>query len=113
MLIVDSHCHASLGWYEPVETLLYQMDANGVERAVLTQLRWQTNNEYQMECVRRYPGRFASVVIVDEGRPDAIQTLERLAAEWASGVRFRPNTRSFGDDPLAIWRAAERLGLSV
>jgi L-fuconolactonase len=35
------------------------------------------------------------------------------AARRASGVRLRATTRSPGDDPLAIWRAAGRLGLAV
>ncbi len=62
MRIVDSHCHVSPVWYEPVESLLHQMEQNGVEHAVLIQMRGQANNEYQFECVRRYPGRFAPVV---------------------------------------------------
>lgn len=113
MPIVDSHCHVSPVWYEPVESLLFQMDRNGVDHAVLIQMMGQANNQYQMECLRRYPGRFASVVIVDTDRPDAVETLARLAEEGASGVRLRPTTRSPGDDPFAIWRAAERLGLAV
>ncbi len=113
MPIVDSHCHVSPIWYEPVETLLHQMDRAGVEKAILIQMMGQSDNSYQAECLRRFPGRFASVVIVDANRPDAIQTLGRLAEEGASGVRLTPATRSPGDDPLAIWRAAARLGLSV
>src|SRR5438034_4920103 len=106
MSIVDSHCHVSPVWYEPVESLLHQMDRNGVEQAVLIQMMGQSNNAYQFECVRRFPGRFASVVIVATDRPDAAETLERLAGQGASGVRLGPLTRSPGDDPLAIWRAA-------
>jgi predicted TIM-barrel fold metal-dependent hydrolase len=113
MVVVDTHCHASLDWYEPIETLLYEMDRNGVDQAVLVQINGQFDNEYQFECVRRYPGRFANVVLVDSDRPDAVQVLERLAERGASGVRLRPTTRSPGDDPLAIWRAADRLGLAV
>jgi L-fuconolactonase len=113
MLIVDSHCHVSDCWYEPVEVLLGQMDRNGVAHAVLIQMNGQTNNAYQTACVRRYPGRFAPVVIVDTDRPDAIATLGRLADDGASGVRLGPTTRSPGEDPLAIWRATARLGLAV
>jgi L-fuconolactonase len=113
MPIVDSHCHASDCWYEPVESLLYQMDANGVEKAILIQMVGQYENSYQAACVRRYPDRIASVVIVDAERPDAVEQLEREKERGAAGVRFRPTTRSPGDDPFAIWRAAERLGLSV
>jgi L-fuconolactonase len=113
MVVVDTHCHASLDWYEPIETLLYEMDSNGVDRAVLIQINGQFDNTYQFECVQRYPGRFANVVMVDTERPDALEELQRLAERGASGVRLRPTTRSPGDDPLAIWRAADGLGLVV
>ena len=113
MRIVDSHCHVSRSWYEPVETLLFQMERYGVAHAVLIQMQGQANNDYQFDCVRRYPGRFAPVVVVDSEQPYAADTLQRLTEEGASGVRLRATTRSPGDDPLAIWRAAGRLGLAV
>jgi L-fuconolactonase len=113
MMIVDSHCHVSPSWYEPVETLLFQMERYGVSHAVLVQMQGQMNNDYQFECVRRYPGRFAPVVVVDTDRSEAPETLQRLAEQGASGVRLRATTRSPGDDPLAIWRAAGHLGLAV
>jgi L-fuconolactonase len=96
--IVDSHCHAALGWYEPIEVLLSQMDRNGVELAALIQINGQSDNSYQAECVRRYPDRLRSVVIVDTSSPDAPSELERLVAEgamirWRSGAR-RPSSGS-------------------
>ena len=66
MVIIDSHCHACEGWYEPVESLLFQMDRNKVEKAILIQIRGQFDNAYQTACTRKYPGRFASVVVVWE-----------------------------------------------
>jgi len=113
MVIVDSHCHVSPYWYEPVESLLFQMDRNGVEKAVLVQYMGQFNNEYQFQCVRRFPGRFASVVLVDTRSADAVDELERLADQGAKGIRLRPNIRSPGDDPLAVWRRAAELRLPV
>lgn len=113
MPIVDTHCHASLAWYEPIETLVHEMDQNGVQHAILIQIRGQYDNTYQFECQRRYPGRLASVVCVDWQRPDAVAKLERLAEQGASGLRLSPGSRSPGNDPLAIWRAAERLHLPV
>ena len=113
MPVIDTHCHASLIWYEPVETLLFEMDRNGVDFAVLIQMQGQTDNSYQEECVRRFPDRLASVVIVDTSKPDAPDQLRRLAERGASGIRLRADVRSPGDDPLAIWREAERLGLPV
>jgi L-fuconolactonase len=113
MRIVDTHSHVSPYWYEPVESLLYQMDRNGVEQALLVQYMGQYDNAYQAECVRRYPDRLASVVLVDPQATNAGEELQRLAEQGARGVRLRPDTRSPGDDPLALWRKAEELGLAV
>jgi L-fuconolactonase len=113
MRIIDTHCHTSPHWYEPVESLLAQMDRHGVACAVLVQMQGQYDNRYQFECERRYPGRFVSVVLVNTDDPDAPATLEQLAAEGARGVRLRATTRSPGADPLAIWRKASALGLPV
>jgi L-fuconolactonase len=113
MPIVDTHCHVSPYWYEPVESLLYQMDRYGVEQALLVQYMGQYDNGYQAECVRRYPDRLASVVLVDARSPGAVEELKRLAEQGARGVRFRAETRSPGEDPLALWRAAGELGLPV
>jgi L-fuconolactonase len=111
--MVDSHCHASLVWTEPIELLQHQMEANDVDQAVLIQIFGITDNRYQQECVRRFPGRFVSVVGVDATRSDACDQLRRLAAQGASGVRLRATARSPEPDPSAIWRAAAALDLSV
>lgn len=113
MVIVDTHCHASTSWYEPAESLLFHMDRNRVAHAVLIQIMGQYNNDYQFQCVRRYPDRFVSLVLVDSERPDAADELERRVTQGARGVRFHAHTRSPGDDPLAIWRKAADLGLPI
>lgn len=112
-MIVDAHCHASDVWFEPVEPLVFQMDQNGVAAAVLTQLLGQFDNTYQQECLARYPGRFASVVAVDPAAADAPAQVRKLAIEGASGLRLRPDARSKGGDPYAIWKAAYEAGLVV
>lgn len=113
MPVVDSHCHASPVWYGSADDLLYHMDRHGVDGAILIQIQYEFNNDYQFAVQRQHPGRFASVVVVDIARPDAVQELERQAALGASGVRLQTFARSGGDDPLRIWRAAERLGMAV
>jgi L-fuconolactonase len=105
--VVDSHCHVSPSWYEPVEVLLFQMERNGVDHASLIQMNGQADNRYQQECVRRYPGKFASVVFVHPDDPAAPGQLEREAGEGASGVRLGPGT------PMQLFEAAARLKLSV
>jgi L-fuconolactonase len=78
-MIVDSHTHAWEYWpYTPpvpdhesrgrVEQLLWEMDRNGVERAVLVCARINHNpgnNDYVAECVRQYPDRLVQFADVD------------------------------------------------
>ena len=78
MTVVDTHCHAGLNWFEPVETLLHQMDANAVDKAVLIQHMGNYDNTYLLECARRFPGRFAVVVLVDTSQTDATVALARI-----------------------------------
>ncbi|MBI2908991.1 MAG: amidohydrolase [Chloroflexi bacterium] len=113
MLIVDTHAHVSPYWYEPVDTLLYEMNVNGVAKTVLVQIHGNYNNDYQLECLRRYPGRFASCVEVDTTREDAPAKLQECATKGASGVRLMATTRSPGSDEFAVWRKADELGLTV
>jgi len=113
MLIIDTHCHASTQWYEPVEALLFQMDRNDVEMAILTQIFGEHDNRYQFECVARYPDRFLSIVGVNVHDANAVTGLEALADEGAAGVRISNRARSLGEEPFAIWRKAETLELPV
>ncbi len=112
-MLIDSHCHVGLHWYEPVETLLHHMACAGIAQAVLVQMLGQTDSRYQQDCLRRFPGRFSSVVIVDPTQPQAIAELHALADDGAAGVRLRPTARSPGSDPLAIWRCAEERDLAI
>ena len=113
MIIVDSHCHAGQNWFEPVEQLLHQMNINSVDKAILTQHGGSHDNSYLFECARRFPGRFAVVVLIDSSKLNALDILERCAVQGAAGVRLGPTVRSPGPDPLAIWRKAGELGLTV
>ena len=113
MMIVDSHCHAGLSWFEPVESLIYQMDANGVDQAVLIQHRGNYDNSYLFQCAERYAGRFAVVVMVDTYQPGALSALEKCAAQGAVGVRLNATERSPGSEPMAIWNKAAELRLVV
>ena len=112
-MIIDAHCHISPFWYEQVDALLYHMDQNNVEKAILTQLMGQYNNQYQIDCVTQHPDRLASVVLIDTSLPDALQMLEQEAEAGAAGLRLNPDVRSPGDDPLAVWRKAEALGMAI
>jgi L-fuconolactonase len=77
-MIVDSHSHAWPRWpYQPavpddgrgsVEQLLWEMDQNQVDRAVLVCARIDRNpdnNEYVAEAVARHPTRLVQLADVD------------------------------------------------
>src|SRR5438552_13849082 len=106
MVIVDAHCHVSELFFEPVELLLYQMERNEVQHAVLIQIRGQYDNSYQEECIRRCPGKFSSVVMVNVQRNDALVALEESVNRGAVGVRLRVA------DAEAVWRHAATLGIA-
>ncbi len=117
MIIVDTHTHAGPNWFEPVEMLVHQMHLNGVDKAVLIQHgrpeHGHYDHTYLFECLERFPGRFSVVVIVDLSALDSLGTLERHRENGAIGVRLTPSIRSSGDDPLAIWRKVDELGMLV
>lgn len=112
-MVIDAHCHASPLVFEPIEPLIFQMDRNGVARAVLTQVLGQFDNSYQEECVARFPGRLASVGAVNAGAEDAPEQVRHWAARGMAGLRIRPEARSPGADPLAVWRTAAQAGIAI
>ena len=111
MTIIDSYTHAGHNWLEPIDLLLYQMQANGVDKAVLVQHRGVYDNTYLLECAEQHPGTFAVVVRVDTNEPNAPDVLEDWAKQGAIGISTGPTIRSPGADPLAIWRKTAELGL--
>lgn len=111
MVIVDTHCHAGLHKYEPVESLLYHMETSGVGQAVLIQYMGNSDNAYLVECVRRHRGRLAAAMIVDDD--DDGRAVRRWAEQGLTGIRLRAEARAGGADPLAQWRAAADLDLVV
>lgn len=109
--IIDTHCHASPYWFEPVEILLDEMDRAGVDQAVLTQFFGVFDNSYLLEAVARFPGRFAVIAIVDHTQPDAARQVAELHNQGVEGIRFNCAWRDDGEDPLALWRLCADLGI--
>ena len=94
MPIVDTHCHATPYWFEPVEILLDQMTRNDVDHAVLIQINGVFDNSYLVECLRRFPGRFSGVGMVDVGSTDAPEHLaEFLPWDWRVCASTPPTGR--------------------
>lgn len=130
-VIIDSHLHV---WSDDterypfvrtprrpgsVELLLQTMDDAGVDKAVIVQpSNYGHDNRYVADCLRRYPGRFAAIGLIDVKAPDAPDQLERLVREDGfNGVRFHlasdaapAELASPERDPL--WQRAEALEAS-
>jgi L-fuconolactonase len=113
VIVIDSHCHAGIEKYEPLEVLLFQMDRIGIGKAIVVQHFGQYDNTYLLNGARQFPGRFAIIGLVDANKPDAAASMERCARMGLQGIRLKPTWRSPGKDPLAIWRKAAELDLRI
>ncbi|MXY84286.1 MAG: amidohydrolase [Gemmatimonadetes bacterium] len=100
-----------------MELLNQTMDEVGVDKAVIVQpIYYLFDNRYVADCLRRFPGRFAAIGLVDPKAPDAVDRLEKLVREDGfGGLRIHssrldhPSAWAASDqDPL--WRRSEELG---
>jgi len=130
-MIIDTHVHV---WSDdfsqypftegqaliegaPAKLLLEKMADAGVDRAVIVQpIHYRYDNRDVADCLKRFPGKFAAIGLVDRHAPDAPKQLRRLVEEDGfGGLRIH---MSLPDDPSEwaaasqdpIWRQAEALG---
>jgi predicted TIM-barrel fold metal-dependent hydrolase len=98
-----------------VETLLQRMAGNDVARTVLIQvIHYRWDNTYLVDCLRRFPGRFAGVCRVNPEDPNAPDALSDWTAQGCHGVRLSPAADASGDwirGPLMppLWQRCEQL----
>ncbi len=135
-MIVDSHVHVvapdharypltprplSGQWYLEApcsaERFLVEMDAAGVDRAVLVQAvgAYSFDNAYAADSARARPDRFVSAACIDPQGPDPKAELDRwIRARGMQGVRIFAvsRTTSWLGDPATfpIWEHALSLG---
>jgi predicted TIM-barrel fold metal-dependent hydrolase len=102
------------------ERLIAQMDAAGVDAAVIVPPSWEGDrNDYALDAARRYPARFAVMGRVPVARPEARAALERWTEQpGMRGVRLTLHPVREGhwlrDGTLDwFWPAAERLAIPV
>lgn len=132
-MIIDSHLHV---WSDDqdrypfaggrkdaapgsTELLLETMHEYGVDKAVIVQpIYYLYDNSYVADSLKKYPGKFAAMGIMDRHAPDAPEQLEKLVVEDGfSGLRMhlgRPDDPAewAAPDQDPIWRKAEELGAS-
>jgi L-fuconolactonase len=138
MVVIDTHVHvispdqckyprtlakAHTEWVRDTsaEHMLEQMDAAGVDRAILVQAygAYEYDNNYAADAALAYSGRFVSVAIVDPIRDDAAGWLNYWVTERGMrGVRLFVMTDPEGywlDDPrtFPLWETAESLRIPI
>ena len=109
-MIVDAHCH--LGetphYGQSAEDLLRQMDANGVDRAVIVGsgrhivVENEEGNRSIAETVHRYPDRFYGFACVNPWYGEkAINELRRAVTEGLVGLKLHPSMQGYwANDPI-------------
>ena len=95
------------------------MEQAGVDKAVIVQPAYYLyDNRYVAECLRRFPGKFAAIGLLDRHAPDTPDQLQRLVEEDGyGGLRIhlsRPEDPAewAAPDQDPIWQRAEKLGAS-
>lgn len=100
------------------EELLGEMDAAGVDRALLVSPTWEGyRNDYVLDATATYPQRFGAIVRFDLSEEDVGQVREWHADPRVVGARtvFIKQTVDWLRDGVAdwFWPAAEDLGMPL
>jgi predicted TIM-barrel fold metal-dependent hydrolase len=87
------------------EELLKHAHAAGVGRVVLIQMSFYGyDNSYMLDAIRRHPGTFSGVAVIDQDgrRPDL--EMRKLAGQGVRGFRIFPKNQ-----PVANWLGSESM----
>ena len=133
-MIIDTHVHVvsddrraypmldgAPDWPVTMDlTLLRDMDALGVDHAMLVQtfFTYGFDNRYAIACAKRHPERFQVVAVIDQTTPDAADVLSDLVENHdVRGVRLMPKGMPEGVlwDPktFPVWRRAGELNIPL
>ncbi len=101
------------------EQLFTHTKPNGVQRVVLIQMSfYRFDNRYMLDTMRRFPGVFSGVGIVDENAPASQNHMRELAGQGVRGFRIHPGRQAvdawIGSAGMAaMWRAGADHGLAI
>jgi len=101
------------------EELLAIARPNGVSRVVLIQMSfYHHDNRYMLDAMRRFPGVFSGVGIVDENAPRVRDAMRDLAKQGVRGFRISPGRLApdawLGSSGMAtMWATAADENLAI
>jgi predicted TIM-barrel fold metal-dependent hydrolase len=100
------------------EHLLAIAQPVGVKRIVLVQMSFYgTNNSYMLDTMKRHPGVFSGIAVVDHDAPSLSAEMSRLASLGVRGFRITRGNREVGwleaDSMRKMWRLAGEKKLAI
>src|SRR5690606_37998864 len=101
------------------EELLAHARPCGVDRIVLIQMSFYgCDNSYMLDTMRRFPGVFSGVAVIDENGKDPAAQMRALKEQGVRGFRIRPGNRSpstwlDGSGMAAMWKCGAAEGLAM
>ena len=91
----------------------------GVDRVVLIQMSFYGfDNSYMLDTMRRFPGTFSGVAVIDDSGNDPPAEMRRLKAAGVRGFRIYPRNQPVdrwlgGEGMQAMWRCGAEEGLAM
>ncbi len=87
------------------EELIKESSAVGVSRVVLIQMSFYGyDNSYMLDMIRKYPGKFSGVAVIDQDGKEPETEMKRLKSGGVRGFRIYPKAR-----PIEDWLGSEGL----
>ncbi len=102
-----------------VDELLAQAKPAGVNRVVLIQMSFYGHdNSYMLDCMKRFPGTFSGVAVIDQNQPKPEDEMVRLKKLGVRGFRIYPQNQEYarwldGAGLKAMFAAAGREKLNM
>lgn len=101
------------------EELLAQAKPVGVNRVVLIQMSFYGHdNRYMLDCMKKYPGTFSGVAVIDQNQPKPETEMLKLKQLGVRGFRIYPQNQMFetwldnaGLKSMFAYGARERLNM--
>ncbi len=102
------------------EELFAHSRPQGVTRIVLIQMSfYRFDNRYMLDMMKKHPGVFSGVAVIDETAPDVEQTMRALTKSGVRGFRLRAGKKeaveAWPESPgmRAMWRFGAEHGLAM
>ena len=76
------------------EELMAHAKPTGVNRVVLIQMSFYGyDNRYMLDCMKRFPGTFSGVAVIDQNQPDPAAEMIKLKQQGVRGFRIYPKNQ--------------------